>query len=107
MRMKRTAKAGAVVLAFALTAAACGSSHRAGGPVTGADTAGSKSPSAAAATFGTLASPCGAGTARGATGQGVTDTAITIGYGDDRGFTPAPGLDQEVGDAVQAMIKWC
>ncbi len=57
--------------------------------------------------FGTLASPCGPGSAKGATDQGVTDTSIRIGYGDDRGFTGSPGLDQEMGDAVTAMIKWC
>jgi len=57
--------------------------------------------------FGTLASPCGPGNAKGNTGQGVTNTSIRIGYGDDRGFTGSPGLDQEMGDAVSAMIKWC
>jgi Periplasmic binding protein len=57
--------------------------------------------------FGTLASPCGPGDAKGTTDQGVTDTSIRIGYGDDRGFTASPGLDQEMGDAVTAMIKWC
>ena len=107
MRMSRTATAGAVVLTIALAAGACGSSQRSGAPVTGSGGGtGSQAP-AAAATFGQLASPCGSGNAKGATAQGVTDTAITIGYGDDRGFTSAPGLDQEVGDAVQAMVKWC
>jgi Periplasmic binding protein len=57
--------------------------------------------------FGTLASPCGPGNATGATDQGVTDSTIRIGYGDDRGFAESPGLDQEMGDAVTAMIKWC
>ena len=28
-------------------------------------------------------------------------------YGDDRGFSGLPGLDQEMGDAVKAMIAWC
>ncbi len=57
--------------------------------------------------FGTLASPCGPGNASGATDQGVTDTSIRIGYGDDRGFASSPGLDQEMGMAVTAFIKWC
>ena len=58
-------------------------------------------------TFGTLASPCGHGRATGATNLGVTNSTISIGYGDDAGYTGDPGLDQEMGDAVKAMIKWC
>ncbi|MGY1812514.1 ABC transporter substrate-binding protein [Blastococcus sp. SYSU D00820] len=57
--------------------------------------------------FGTLESPCGEGDASGATDQGVTDDSITIGYGDDRGFSASPGLSKEMGDAVSAMIDWC
>ena len=57
--------------------------------------------------FGTLPSPCGKGHATGATDQGVTNTTINIAYGDDRGFSGLPGLDQEMGDAVKAMIAWC
>lgn len=41
--------------------------------------------------FGDLPSPCGPGTASGATQTGVTDTSITIGYGDDAGFAQSPG----------------
>src|SRR5580658_10015964 len=58
-------------------------------------------------TFGTLPSPCGPGHATGATEQGVTNSTINIAYGDDRGFSGSPGLDQEMGDAVKAMIAWC
>ena len=57
--------------------------------------------------FGDLPSPCGAGTARGATDKGVTDTNITIGYGDDEGYAAAPGLDKEMSDAMKALIDWC
>lgn len=57
--------------------------------------------------FGTLASPCGKGHATGATDQGVTNSTIHIAYGDDRGFSGVPGLDQEMGDAVKDMIAWC
>jgi ABC-type branched-subunit amino acid transport system substrate-binding protein len=57
--------------------------------------------------FGDLESPCGPGDAAGATDQGVTDTAIQIGYGDDAGFQNAPGLNRELSDAVSAMIDWC
>jgi Periplasmic binding protein len=57
--------------------------------------------------FGSLPSPCGPGHATGATEQGVTNSTINIAYGDDRGFSGSPGLDQEMGDAVKAMIAWC
>jgi hypothetical protein len=57
--------------------------------------------------FGTLPSPCGHGNATGSTDQGVTNTAIHIAYGDDRGFAAQPGLNKEMGDAVKAMLKWC
>jgi len=57
--------------------------------------------------FGTLPSPCGKGKATGSTDQGVTNSTINIAYGDDRGFSGLPGLDQEMGDAVKAMVAWC
>src|SRR5271167_4445234 len=63
--------------------------------------------SSTSATFGTLPSPCGKGDATGATDQGVTNSTINIAYGDDRGFSGLPGLDQEMGDAVKDMIAWC
>ncbi len=47
--------------------------------------------SAATTSFGTLASPCGPGNAKGATEQGVTNTSIRIAYGDDRGYSGDPG----------------
>jgi hypothetical protein len=103
MRLSMATKAGGAVLTFALAAAGC-SSSRSGEAATGAD---GKSPARPAATFGDLPSPCGPGSAKGATDQGVTGTAIRIGYGDDRGFASAPGLGEENGDAVDAMIKWC
>jgi hypothetical protein len=56
--------------------------------------------------FGTLASPCGPGSASGATDQGVTDKAVTIAYGDDAGYVGIPGVS-EMSDAVKAFIKWC
>ena len=57
--------------------------------------------------FGTLESPCGEGDASGATQLGVTDTSITIGYGDDAGYQASPGLSHELSDAMRAMIDWC
>ncbi len=58
-------------------------------------------------TFGNLPTPCGPGSAKGATEQGVTDTSIHIAYGDDRGYSGSPGLDQEMGNAMRAFIGWC
>jgi ABC-type branched-subunit amino acid transport system substrate-binding protein len=94
----------ALVTVLSLVAAACGSGRSSSGDenstatsaATGGDT-----------TFGDLASPCGGGDASGATQQGVTDTAITIGYGDDAGFAQSPGLNHEMSDAVKSMIDWC
>jgi hypothetical protein len=63
--------------------------------------------STSSATFGTLPSPCGKGHDTGATDKGVTNSTINIAYGDDRGFSGLPGLDQEMGDAVKDMISWC
>jgi hypothetical protein len=100
----------AAVALIAVALAACSSSRRSSPASTTPSTAGAATATTAAAaaqTFGTLPSPCGPGTAKGATDQGVTDTAIHIAYGDDRGFAGAPGLNKEMGDAVKAMIKWC
>ena len=73
-------------------------------------TSGASSPTTSTAAppakFGTLASPCGPGTASGATDQGVTDKTITIGYGDDAGYAGDPGVT-EMSDAVKAFMKWC
>src|SRR5271163_4316032 len=63
--------------------------------------------STSSATFGTLASPCGKGHDTGSTDKGVTNSTINLAYGDDRGFSGLPGLDQEMGDAVKDMISWC
>ncbi len=88
-----------------LAAVGCGSSGRSGSD--GGDGSPDATTDVTTASFGTLESPCGPGTATGATQQGVTDTSITIGYGDDAGFPQSPGLDHELADAVEAMIGWC
>ena len=107
MNKKSRARAFGTLLGVVLVAAAC-SSGRGGTATATTGAAGSNSTAAPTAQkFGTLASPCGPGTAKGATDQGVTDTSIRIAYGDDRGFPQSPGLNKEIGDAVKAMIKWC
>jgi len=93
------------VVAIGLIAASCGGSH---GSATPSPSSGPSTTAAPAVVkFGTLDSPCGKGTATGATATGITNTSITIGYGDDAGYAAAPGLDKEMGDAVKAMIGWC
>jgi ABC-type branched-subunit amino acid transport system substrate-binding protein len=103
------------LLAIGLLAAACGSDRKddtgttattttAGGPTA---TAAATTTTTPGVTFGDLASPCGKGDAKGATANGVSDTSITIGYGDDAGYAAAPGLNKEMSDAMKAMIQWC
>lgn len=100
---KRTGAVLAVGLlaVLALVAGACG------GGRSGSNSTSSTTAKASATDFGTMKSPCGAGDAKGATAQGVTDTQITIGYGDDAGYSAAPGLNKEMSDAIKAMMKWC
>ena len=95
------------VLLIGLVAAACGGNHTNGAAPGTTVVANTSTTASAAATFGTLASPCGSGDAKGATANGVTDASIKIGFGDDAGYAQAPGLDKELSDAMRAMIKWC
>jgi ABC-type branched-subunit amino acid transport system substrate-binding protein len=95
----------AAVAAIAILAVACGGSRGSDSSSPGTNT--TAATEKAATDFGDLASPCGPGNASGATQQGVTDTGITIGYGDDAGYQASPGLNHEMSDAVKAMIKWC
>jgi ABC-type branched-subunit amino acid transport system substrate-binding protein len=106
------ARTSTVLLIGALVLAACSSTSRGSSGGTTATTAATATSAATASTaapptkFGTLASPCGPGTASGATDQGVTDKTITIGYGDDAGYAGDPGVT-EMSDAVRAFMKWC
>lgn len=85
----------AVVIAIGLVA--CGSGDKSG---TEGGARGSRR-------FGTTASPCGQGRASGATQLGVTDSTITIGFGDDSAAASSPGLNVEMSEAIRAMIDWC
>jgi hypothetical protein len=106
----------AALAAMVVVVAAC-SSDRGDDPTAtgGGDDAGGSDTTAAGTgdtvMFGDLESPCGeaedgAGAAS-ATDQGVTDSQIVIGYGDDAGFPTSPGLSHETSDAIAAMIDWC
>ena len=98
---------GALAL-MAMIATACGSGRSEGSsPSTTSGGGGPDTTASDAAMFGDLASPCGEGDAKGATDQGVTDTSIAIGYGDDAGFPSSPGLQHQMTDAMKAMVKWC
>jgi ABC-type branched-subunit amino acid transport system substrate-binding protein len=103
-QMKRRMTWAALLAVLALLAAACGSGRSGDASPEGSDTT---IEGAAATSFGDLQSPCGPGDASGATDVGVTDTSITIAYGDDAGFQQSPGLNHEMSDAVKAMIAWC
>lgn len=109
--MKRTTagRAPVALLLGALVVASACSSSRGGSasPTTQAAGPATSAPAPTGVKFGSLDSPCGPGHATGATDRGVTSKAIRIAYGDDRGFAGSPGLDQEMGDAIKAMIKWC
>lgn len=96
-----------VVAVLGLLLAACSSSRGedTSAPSTSAD-AGESGPTSG---FGDLATPCGpaAGTNVATGDQGITADSVTIGYGDDAGFTGSPGLNKQMSDAVSAMIDWC
>lgn len=106
MRHHRLVRAGAAAASILLLVSACGSS-RGDDEQPPEDSATDTVAELPTDTFGDLESPCGEGDASGATDQGVTDDSITIGFGDDKGFAATPGLNQEMGDAMEAFISWC
>ncbi|CAM8656944.1 Leucine-binding protein domain containing protein [Acidimicrobiia bacterium] len=91
----------AVVAAISLFAGACG------GGRSDSTTDTTAKGGASSTSFGDLESPCGKGTPSGPTSQGVSADSVTIGYGDDAGYSGAPGLNKEMSDAIKAMIAWC
>ena len=95
---------GVVAAALVLVTGACSSDRGSEDPDAEGSSAAADVPTD---TFGDLESPCGDGDASGATDQGVTDDTIAIGYGDDSGYANAPGLNEEMGDAMDEMIAWC
>jgi hypothetical protein len=107
MRHQRLVRAGAAAASILLLVPACASDREGDDPGSEESTGAAASVDLPTDTFGDLESPCGDGDASGATDQGVTDDSITIGYGDDKGFTATPGLNQEMGDAMAAFIQWC
>jgi ABC-type branched-subunit amino acid transport system substrate-binding protein len=114
---RRLAALIAMVTALALLAGACGTrlsdqeieaaAGSQNGPNTGASNASPFTTPNGGATFGTIASPCGPGDAKGATDVGVTDTEIRIVTIADPANTAKPGLNQGVFDSMRAFEKWC
>jgi ABC-type branched-subunit amino acid transport system substrate-binding protein len=79
-------------------------SSSASAPASSSGSASASSPAASTAgDFGTLKSVCRAGTASGATDQGVTSTDIQIGVLTDQGFTKDPQL----ANAAKVFTSWC
>lgn len=111
--MRRRLRLVAVLVAVGLVVAACGSDRdddsasSTTGPGSSDGTTTTAPPEEEGEMFGDLPSPCGPGDAKTASDRGVTEDTITIGYGDDRGFANSPGLNKEMGDAIEAMIDWC
>jgi ABC-type branched-subunit amino acid transport system substrate-binding protein len=114
---RRLAALIAMVTALTLLAGACGTrlsdqeikaaAGSQNGPATGVPPAGPSTAPDGGATFGTIASPCGPGDAKGATDVGVTDTEIHVVTIADPGNTAKPGLNQGVFDSMRAFEKWC
>jgi ABC-type branched-subunit amino acid transport system substrate-binding protein len=102
-----TLRATVLALALAVVATGCSGSRGASPSDTSGDQTAATTKTASTDQWGDLPMPCSGGDAVGATDQGVTDTSITIGYGDDAGFPQSPGLNHQMADAVKAMIEWC
>jgi hypothetical protein len=92
------------LLPFVVVAlATAGCSRSSGGGKGGGSSSSTGAASAASGDFGTLKGVCGPGNAKGATAQGVTDTAIRVGTMADPGATVRPGLDQEFFDSADDL----
>lgn len=57
--------------------------------------------------FGDIEWPCNPGSASGSTDQGVTDSSILIGGGDDRGYAASLGLNITQTDTLSAFVEKC
>src|SRR5689334_11864173 len=91
---------GGIVTAMVLMMGGC-SSDRSDDPNASESTAAAKLPTDK---FGDLDVPCGEGDGGPAGDTGVTEDSVAIGFGDDSGYANAPGLNEEMGDAMEEMI---
>jgi ABC-type branched-subunit amino acid transport system substrate-binding protein len=108
----------AIITVLALLTGACGSrlsdqeikaaaGNQNGSPVAAPAPTPGEAASGGGTMFGSIASPCGPGDAKGATDIGVTDTEIHVVTIADPGNTAKPGLNQGVFDSMRAFEKWC
>jgi hypothetical protein len=107
MRQKRSSQAfrwGVVVTSLVVVAAGCSSDRGGDDPSGDGSSAAAQLPTDK---FGDIDAPCGEGDGGPAGDTGVTEDSVAIGYGDDSGYANAPGLNEEMGDAMDEMIKWC
>lgn len=106
MRQRRSQgiKLSAAVASMLLVVAGCSSDRGGDDPSGDGSSAAAELPTDK---FGDIDVPCGDGDGGSATDTGVTEDSIAIGYGDDSGYANAPGLNEEMGDAMDQMIKWC
>jgi hypothetical protein len=104
-----TATAAVITIALAVTTVGCGRSSSTGSGTKSTPTASGTASAAAPGLgdFGDLKAICGPGTAKGATGRGVTDTQIRLGTSSDAGAAAAPGLEKEFFQVGAAFAKWC
>lgn len=108
MQLRRVPLAVAgLVACVGLLLGACGGSRGDSSDSSAAQTTILERSAGGATSFGTLPTPCGSGEPAGAPDQAVDETSITIGFGDDAGFTASPGVGHEGSDAVRALIDWC
>ena len=105
--MKRSLILLAVVAVFASACGASGDS-KSSGESEGSSTTTTAAGGSASATFGSLKSPCGKGTAKIKEGEGGKGTdKVYVGVANDRGSQIRPGLNKELWDASQSFAAWC
>jgi ABC-type branched-subunit amino acid transport system substrate-binding protein len=106
-RQRRLAPIVALFVAVAMAAAGCTGGRSATNDAAPSEPTGTDAVASSVPQFGDLESPCGPGTPSGAPDQAVDGSTITIGYGDDAGYTGLPGQGHEASDAIKALIGWC
>ena len=106
-RTSRWLRYGALGVASLLLVAGCGNrtSGGSGSGLGGATT--TAAPAGQGGDFGTLASPCGPGDAKGATDVGVTDGAIKIGVISDKDAGPVRVPTAGIEASMRAFVAYC